>query len=245
MFKLRIATLVAGALFSSISQADFVGLNIGSNYWTPDLAGTFNSNTSAENIKTGNSVKSTASLVISLEHPIPLIPNIKFQNRDLSSSGSDSTPGLTFNGRTFINGVSSTLDLSHKDIVLYYELLDNWVNLDLGVNLKTFNGEVTVSDNSDSSLNESISIDKTIPLLYLSARFDLPFSGFYVGADIQNLSLNESTVEDSTVMVGFEGSSGFGVEGGYKKFSLELNDVGSLNTSIKYDGLFINGYIHF
>ncbi len=241
MFNPRIATLLASTLFSSISYADFVGLNIGSTYWNPDLKGTFNSD-SNNNIQAGKDVKTATSLMISLEHPIPLLPNIKFQNRDLNSSGTDSTAGLTFNGTTFNNGVSSTLDLSHKDIVLYYELLDNWVNLDLGVNLKTFDGEVTVSDNSK---NESISIDETIPLLYLSARFDLPFTGFYLGADFQNLSLDNNVIEDSTLKVGFETSSGFGVEGGYKKFSLELDDASNLNTAIEYDGLFINGYIHF
>jgi len=242
MSRSRIALLITSSLFSTLTYADFVGLNIGSGYWTPSLVGTFHSNTSNNNINAGDSVDSKPSFVISFEHPIPLLPNIKFQNRALNSSSSDSTTGITFNGATFNNGVSSTLDLSHNDLVLYYELLDNWVNLDFGLNLKTFDGEVTVSDNTQ---NESISIDETIPLLYLSARFDLPFSGFYIGANIQNLSLSDSTIEDSTVKLGFEASSGFGIEGGYKKFSLDLKDASSLNTTIEYDGLFINGYIHF
>jgi len=243
MSRSRMATLLASALFSTLAHADFVGLNIASGYWNPDLTGTFSSSSSNDSINVGNALDPKLSFTVSFEHPIPLLPNIKFQNRGLSSSGADATAtNISFNGKTFTNGISSTLDLSHNDLVLYYELLDNWVNLDLGLNLKTFDGAVTVSDNIK---NESITIDETIPLLYVSARFDLPFTGFYVGADIQNLSLNNSSVEDSSVKLGFEASSGFGIEGGYKKFSVNLNDVGQLNTALKYDGLFINGYFHF
>lgn len=238
----RIATLITALLFSASSQADFVGLNIGSNYWTPDLTGTINSSSNANNINLNSSVDSKPSFTISFEHPIPLLPNVKFLNRDLNSSGTESVSNINFNGTTFNGQVSSTLDLSHKDIVLYYELLDNWVNLDLGLNFKTFDGEISISDNTN---NTSISIDETIPLVYLSARFDLPFSGFYIGADIQNISLNASSAEDSTLMIGYENSTGFGIEGGYKKFLLDLEDASKLNTAIKYDGLYINGYYHF
>ncbi len=208
------------------------------------MAGSFNSG-SDDSISIDGDVDAQASITISLEHPIPVLPNIKFQTRDLSSTGTDSDFNGKFKDESFASGgvVSSTLDLSHQDIVLYYELLDNWVNLDLGINLKTFDGEATVSNNSDGS--STITIDETIPLLYLSARIDLPFTGFYVGADIQNLSLNDSAIEDSTILVGYETSSGFGIEGGYKKFSLNLDDVSSLNTTIEYDGLYINGYFHF
>lgn len=242
MLSPRIAALLVATLCSPISQADFVGLNIGSSYWSPDLAGSFNSNNS-DGVNIDGGVDAKTSITISLEHPIPLLPNIKFSNRDLNSSGTDSSGTINFNGQNFVGGVSSTLDLSNKDIILYYELLDNWVNLDLGLNLKTFDGEATVSNNNNGS--SSITIDETIPLLYLSARIDLPFTGFYVGADIQNLSLNDSSIEDSTLMVGYEASSGFGIEGGYKKFSLNLDDVSNLNTTIEYDGLYINGYFHF
>lgn len=239
----RIAALFTTLLCSTSSSADFVGLNISSSYWTADLAGSFNSSSSVNNINIDSSTDAEASFAISFEHPIPALPNFKFQNRSLNASGSDPSANINFNGQNFNNGVSSTLDLSHKDIVLYYELLDNWVNLDLGINLKTFDGEVTVSDNSGG--NESISIDETIPVVYLSARFDLPFTGFYIGADIQNITLTDDTAEDSTLMVGYETSAGFGVEGGYKKFSLGLDDASNLNTTIEYDGLYINGYIHF
>ena len=127
--------------------------------------------------------------------------------------------------------------------MLYYELLDNWINLDLGLDLKIFDGKVTVSDQDTSA--STIDIDETIPMLYLSARFDLPATGFYIGANIQQLSLDDSSAEDSTLMVGYESKSGLGIEGGIKSFNIELDDVNNLNTNLEYDGLYFNGYIHF
>jgi outer membrane protein len=231
-------------LLSSAANADFVGLNIGTNVWTPDIKGSFNStNNSSINLQDdlGYSDKSSTSLSISFEHPIPILPNVKYQNYDLKKSSSASS-NFTFNDQAYSGQINSTLDLSHNDIVLYYELLDNWINLDLGLDLKRFDGKVSVSDTTNS---DTITVDETIPMLYLSARFDLPLSGFYVGADIQQLSVGSSSAEDSTLKVGYESKVGLGIEGGIKSFNLELDDANNLDTNLEYDGLFLNGYYHF
>ena len=108
---------------------------------------------------------------------------------------------------------------------------------------KVFDGEVSLDDGG--IINESVLIDETIPLLYLSARFDLPFSGFYIGADISGASIDDNTLEETSFMLGYESDSGLGFEGGYKKFSLELNDVTDINADLEYDGIYLNGYFHF
>lgn len=234
---------------SNTVSADFVGLNIGANHWTPDLTGSFNSSaTGSSNINISNDLglkdHSATSLSISLEHPIPLLPNIKYQGHDLnSSSNSNIGSAKTFNNTTFNAGtINSTLDLSHNEIALYYELLDNWINLDLGLDLRMFDGKVSISDSSQSN---SITIDETIPMLYIAARVDLPFTGFYIGANIQQLSIGDNSIEDSTLLVGYESKLGLGIEGGIKTFSLELDDASNLNTNLEYDGLFLNGFYHF
>lgn len=139
------------------------------------------------------------------------------------------------------NDNGTSIDLSHKDTLLYYQLLDNWIDLDMGIDLKRFDGEVELAGDSSSRLE----IDKTIPLLYLSARFNLPYDGFYIGANFNNLSLNDSNVEDSTIKLGYETNYGIGFEGGFQSFSLELDGADNLNTDLKYDGVFLNGYYHF
>lgn len=237
-----------GILHTNSSDADFVGINIGAEHWSPSLSGSFNSNNGGTSINLnddlGISDESQTSLVFTLEHPISVLPNIRYQGFALDSSGSSTLNNdLNFNGETFSSGnrVHSNFNLSHDDIVLYYQLLDNWINLDMGIDLKRFDGEVELRGNTTTRVD----VDETIPLLYLSARFDLPYSGFYIGANFNNLSLGDSSVEDSTLKLGYESNYGLGFEGGIKTFSLELDDANNLNTDLKYDGLFLNGYFNF
>lgn len=243
--------LILCAMSATVS-ADFVGLNIGVGQWMPDISGSLYSTDAGSssrfdlNSDLGYSNDTSNSFRASFEHPIPMLPNLKYQGVDLNStSNSTLNSTLTFDNKTYnINDkISSTLDLSHKDVVLYYELLDNWINLDVGLDLKKFDGKVSISDTNNNS--SSITVDETIPMLYLSARVDLPFSGLYVGANIQQLSVGDSSAKDTTLMIGYESSAGLGVEGGIKTFNLDLNNVSNLNTNLQYDGLFLNGYYHF
>lgn len=240
----KIIPLICGLAGFASAQADFVGLNIGAYAWNPDISGSFRTGSDSKirlqndlgfNDDTGNGLR------VSLEHPVPALPNVRYQTVDLSSSSrSTISSSIQFNGSTYnaAETINSTLDLSHQEIVLYYEMLDNWINLDLGVDLKMFDGEVGINDNR-------VTIDETIPMLYLSARVDLPFTGFYVGADIQQLSIGDSSADDTTLLIGYESNTGLGIEGGFKTFSLDLNDANNLDTNLKYDGLFLNGYFHF
>ncbi len=229
------------AAFAS-AQADFVGLNIGAYAWNPDISGSFKTGSDSKirlEDDLGFDDDTASGLRVSLEHPVPALPNVRYQTVDLSSSSSTTiNNNIEFDGTTYTGAINSTLDLSHQEIVLYYEMLDNWINLDLGLDVKMFDGEVGINDNH-------VSIDETIPMLYLSARIDLPFTGFYVGADLQQLSIGDSSADDTTLLIGYESSTGLGIEGGFKTFSVDLNDANDLDTNLKYDGLFLNGYFHF
>jgi len=243
LFIAAIALLVATPL-----KADFIGFTIGASYWQPELSGTFSSTGDADidlSDDLGLDDPSESTLVLTLEHPVPFLPNFRYQGIELDSSGQERLSGsITFEGETYAGGetVRSELDLSHDDLVLYYEVLDNWVNLDIGLDIKRFDGEVSLVGNTNTS---SIDIDETVPLLYLSARFDLPFSGFYVGADISTLSSGDNSVEDTTILLGYESKIGLGIEGGLKTFSVELDDADDLDTDLEYDGAFVNGFFHF
>ena len=233
------------------AEAEFIGLDIGASHWGPGLNNNYN-NPESRSIDLVDDLDldnpSQSSMMLILEHPIKALPNIKYRGHELGSSNRltlDSN--INFNGQTFSSGneVTSTYDLSHKDLVLYYQLLNNRLNLDLGVDLKSFAGEVSL----DGATRTSVEVDETIPLLYLSARYDLPNSGFYVGANINaniiDLGLSESNAQDSTIMLGYDSGSGLGVEGGFKSFSLELDEVENLNNDLEYDGVFLNGYFNF
>ena len=244
---------VAGVLillFSTNAPADIVGFSIGASYWAPELSGDFNSSGDAS-IDLSDDLDiddpSFTSAVIVVEHPIPILPNFRYQHIDLDSDGRNTlTSGITFDGVTYGAGdtVRTTFDLAHDDIVLYYEVLDNWINLDIGLDLKRFDGEVSLAGSTNPTTS-SIDVDETVPLLYLSARFDLPLSGLYLGADISTLSVDDSSADDVTIKLGYLSDIGFGIEGGIKTFSLELDDADDLDTDIEYDGTYISVFFRF
>lgn len=243
-------TAALSVMLSTPVQADVIGFRIGADYWAPDISGEFSSEGATVvdvSDDLGLDDPSNSSLVISLEHPVPFLPNFKYQSVDLDSSGRETlTRSVTFEGQTYAASetLRTTLDLTHDDIVLYYEVLDNWVNLDIGLDLKRFDGEASLVG-STNTVNSSIDIDETIPLLYLSARFDLPFSGLYLGVDLSNLSSGDNSVEDTTIKLGYESDSGFGLEGGIRRFALELDDADDLDADLEYDGAYLNGFCHF
>jgi outer membrane protein len=231
------------------AEAEFVGLNIGVH--TSQSANTFNRYSASsfdlvDDLNVNNPAQT--SMVLILEHPISVLPNIRYQGYNLySSERSDVNMEANNSGSEAIAGKTTTtgFDLNHEDIVLYYQLLNNWVDLDMGVDLKRFDGQVSQAGTTGSSID----VDETIPLLHLSARIELPVNGLYVGANINanviDLGLSQSSAQDSTILLGYESGTGLGIEGGIKSFSVELNDSDSLNTNLEYDGLFLNGYFNF
>ncbi len=237
--------LISAFLWPTIgtAEAEFIGLNISTGNWASPPSGSFDS-TDSDSFDLIDDLDvddpSQTSLTFILEHSITALPNIRYQGSQLDSA-------ISINGEAFNSGSrgSSAFDLSQDDIVLYYQLLDNWVNLDLGVDVKRLDGEVSYSGTSGNT----VSVDETIPLLYLSARFDLPLDGLYVGADINadviNLGLSESSAQDSTIMMGYKSGNGLGIEGGYRYFSLDLDNVNAPDTDLEYDAIYLNGYFNF
>ncbi|MDH3858692.1 MAG: TIGR04219 family outer membrane beta-barrel protein [Gammaproteobacteria bacterium] len=249
----RIVFAISACLGLAIgtAHADFVGFNIGASQWAPTPQNTQSYSDSdridlVDDLELENPEQS--SMVLILEHPIKTLPNFRYQGYELDSTDDASLPSdLRLNGEFLRNGngSASTVNLSQDDVVFYYQLPGKHMSLDLGVDLKSFTGEILL-DGIDGT---RISVDETIPLLYLSARYDLPNSGFYVGANINtniiDLGLSESSAQDSTIMLGYDSGNGLGVEGGFKYFSLDLNDVNQPDTELEYDGIYLNGYFNF
>ncbi len=241
-----IPALVTASLLSTAASADVLGVYAGLGNWKPDFSGNIAddngnefSTTSDANIKE----KGQSGFYIALEHPIPVIPNAMIKEQDMASSG-DSTFTGTFDGQVYTGDGSATFDLSHTDYTLYYEILDNWVNLDLGFTGRKFDGFVELEDQTTSS-EFFEKIDLTIPMLYGKARFDLPLTGLSLSAIVNYISAGGNTVSDTSLVLGYETSLGLGLEGGIRTFNLEVDDDNELNNDLEFDGAFVNLTYHF
>ncbi len=226
------------ALFSTAASADFLGIYAGGGSWKHDPSGDFSGNTGTPIDITGDlnsDAKSETYAWVAFDHPLPLIPNIRLEKTALSQSGNlGVTAGRNFNGA--VSGASS-ITLDSTDSILYYRLLDNWVNLDFGLNLRKIDGGFSIG-------NETVNFSESIPMLYLAAQFDLPFSGFSVGTDVNVVSFQGSTYNDVRLRALYEmGVIGFEV--GTRTTTLTLDDVDGINADLKFSGLMLGMFLHF
>jgi len=225
-------------LFSSAASADFLGIYAGGGSWKHDPSGDFSSNTGTPIDVSGDlnyGSKSESYAWIAFDHPLPLIPNIRLEKTSLSQSGDLAvTAGRNFNGAA--SGASS-ITLDSTDAILYYRLLDNWVNLDFGLNLRKIDGDFTVG-------SEVVNFSESIPMVYLAAQFDLPFSGFSVGADMNVISYSGSTYNDIRLRALYEmGVIGFEV--GTRTTTLTLDNVDGIDADLEFSGLMLGMFLHF
>ena len=232
--------------FGAPATADTIfGMDAGAGLWLAGPGGHIGG--TAVDVETlGLSRETNAFVYFALEHPIPLWPNLKLQHTRIASSGTGPlTRRFQLDDVEFSVGetVTTDLDLSHTDVVMYYELLDNVLSLDLGSTWRMFGGHARATGQS-GNLSESVDIDAAIPMLYGRALLELP-GGFavnvqgsligYSGNSLQDLSAHIAYAYDSAVDIG--------VEAGFRRFALELDD--DAETDVALSGPYVAVSVHF
>lgn len=225
--------------FASAS-ADTLGLYVGGGSWSHDPSGTFSSTqtgSSTIDIKSDLNVskKSESYVWMAFEHPVPFLPNIRLERSSLTNTGSTSGT-FNFNGQTTTGNFEVTL--KSTDAILYYRLLDNWVNLDLGLDVRKIDGTFALGSNN------SISVSTPVPMLYAAAEFDLPLTGLSVGADYKVVSYQGSNYSDSRLRVAYEYGV-VGIEAGVRATKIKLSDVDSVNADLDFKGVMVGAFLHF
>ena len=247
MKKIILSTIVAASL-ATVVNADFLGAEAGYAVWSPSLSGTIKGSGTGDididlQRDLGYGDKEVNSFFwASFDHPIPLIPNIKVQQTNYTTSNK-STSTVRFDGNKYGGDVASSLTLDQIDVIPYYRILDNWVNLDLGINIKTINGNIKLSSTGISPTDKDFTA--VIPMLYAKARFDVPFSGLSVEADCSYIGYDGSEFVDMKAAIVYESPIGLGLNIGYRVENLVLDDIGDTNTDIKIDGLYAGLFYHF
>lgn len=255
MKKYCIAAALSMACLAPVAQADTVlGLYVGVDGWKADNDGSFSDNNNA--LQNFNFEDETfVSYYAALEHPVPLVPNLKLKYTELELNGSTVLEDtFSFNGTDYIVGtdVNSVTDLSHIDYIFYYEIFDNdLISIDLGINAKQFDGQITVSYDSDEVFTQTETVDFSgfVPLAYGRFEAGLPFSGLSVFAEGSFLAIDDSKVQDYQMGIAWEFIDNLAVDvavkAGYRSMVLELDDVDDINTDIDASGPFAGIQVHF
>ncbi len=241
MKKSLICGLALASVFSTPVNADFLGLYAGGGVWNHSPSGGFSSTqpSSTPNIDMesdlGMTKETEGYAYVAFEHPVPLVPNVRLEVTKLTHEGAASST-INFAGQT-VNTGAAVASLDSTDVTLYWRLLDNWVNLDIGLTARKFDGEFTIG-------TASLQVTETIPMLYAAAQFDLPFTGLSVGGDINVISAGGNSLTDTRVRVLYEmGVIGF--EAGLRSTNIALDDADNVTTDITFEGVFLGAFLHF
>ncbi len=183
---------------------------------------------------------------LALEHGVPVLPNLRLQHAKIAVSGNnDLIRTIEFNGSVFdvADTVATNMELNQTDLVLYYEVLDNVISLDIGVAVRQIDGFFEIATTLEVS---RVEFEGVLPLLYAKVRADLPLTGLWVGAEVQGLGYNTSSLVDANAQIGWESRIGLGVEGGWRTYRLDLEDLDDFNNvSLDISGPYFALNFHF
>lgn len=245
MKKLLLSTTVALALVTA-ANADFIGAEVGYAAWNSSLTGDIrkgNDSLDFERDLGYGSSESNGFMWAYIDHPLPLLPNLKIQKTNFSDSatGTIQSP-VTFNG-TALGAVSATtsLTLDQVDVIPYWRILDNWVNFDLGLNIKAIDGSIEIK--ADNTARSDFSV--ILPMLYAKARFDLPFTGLSVEGDASYIGYSGNKFSDIKAGVVYETKFGLGATIGYRQQNITLEDIDDTYGDITIKGAYAGLFYHF
>ncbi|MFV1984898.1 MAG: TIGR04219 family outer membrane beta-barrel protein, partial [Thiohalomonadales bacterium] len=182
---------------------------------------------------------------IAVEHPLPIIPNIRFASTKLSNAGAGvTTVTVNIGGESFSAGtvLNTSLVLDSTDITLYYEILDNIVEFDLGLTARKLDGKFKTSS---SMITATETLDETIPMLYAALGFNLPITGLSFNAEGNFIGTSDVNHSDFLLKIKYELFSVFGIEGGYRAQKFEIDNSSSITANMKFSGVFAGIFFHF
>jgi outer membrane protein len=247
MKKIILSTLLASTLAVSVN-ADFLGAEAGYALWQSGLTGNIQNGTDTVDFEKDLGFTSSADnsfIWAYVDHPFPFLPNLKIQKTNYSDSATGTlNRNFSFAKTDLVisENATSEFTLDQTDVILYWRLLDNWVNLDIGFGLKNLNGNMKI-DTTRKHIDEDFSV--AIPLGYAKARFDLPFSGISVETDISTISYNGNKFSDIKTAVVYETFYGLGATAGYRAESVTLDDINDITVDIEVSGMYVGVFYHF
>lgn len=229
--KVRHITALALSLgLCSFAQADFIGVKGGVDYWFFD--GQTNMNKTTQNDQDLDQ-DGSAQLSISVEHPVPFIPNVKIKHGNLNAE----TDGK-------IASVANTqVDLNNSDFILYYEILDNIISVDAGVGAKVLDGEF-----KQYGLNTT-NIDEVYPIAYVAAGAKLPFTGLSAKGEASYSNFDDAKITDVQAELQYDFIDNIlvdvGAKVGYRLLNIDLDDYENRDMKFEFKGPYIGLEAHF
>jgi len=172
-----------------------------------------------------------------IEHPLPFIPNLKLGYIKLDYKGTNAVSLFSWGDiGTYSGEIDSTLGLNLTDATLYYELLDNWIEIDAGLTIRYANGSIDVTTPLEK---ENVDFSTWIPMVYAKTRFNIPATDVSLQLEANAIRYDGTTFYDYELSARYTFTMGLGLEAGYKAFHLDSDDLtAGLKTDMDFSGAF-------
>lgn len=243
-----IITLLALSL-SQLAAADFIGVYAGAGTWNHSSEGRMNHLGTDADMEKDFGFKDDYSnyFYIAVEHPFPLIPNIRISRFNLETKGNKTVTAsseFTFAGTAYTagNNISSELHWDEDDTLLYYEFLDIIVSFDLGIGVKNIDGELSVTS---GGVTNTLKIEETLPIVYAMASVMIPGTGISFTIDKTQTFLGDAEIVQTNTKLSYETAFMLGVEAGYRTSTMKLDNFNTITGQVEFTGPFANLLFHF
>ncbi len=235
---IQVKKVVPYLLLFTLSQlhADTAGGEISLGFFNhqPNGKASYKGNTVDIEDTLGFSEEQDIFLKAYLEHPLPLLPNIKLGYTELSHGGSSSVIDFTWGEHTYNSEIESSLSLDMTDVTLYYEFLDNWAETDAGFTLRYISGDMCVQSSRSSDVAD---FSAWVPMLYGKVRLALPVTDLSFQIEANAISYWDITAYDYELSARYTLAMGVGLEAGYKAFHMDSDAlVNGFDTNVDFSG---------
>ena len=226
------------------SNADTLSISAGGGIWNTSSSGTFGKTTDPTQVDVKDNLfwgdESQGYLFATLEHFVPIIPNVKLVYTKVDQSGSGNTD-FDYDGENYTGTVSNDFSLKTMDLIAYYEVLDNVVSLDIGLNIRKLDTDFSITSTGNSTTD---SFSETVPMLYALVGAS-PIPDLIISGEISYVAFSGSSVSDITAKVAYTTNFFVGFEAGYRSQKYEFDDVSGNDANLTIDGLFAGAYVKF
>lgn len=228
----RVIIFILAVLPLSAAQSDTLfGLYAGAGAWQQDYSGVVDSGTSMVDLEDDLGLGNDNSMVLyaAMEHGLPLLPNLRGQFLKLDVQGNNIlSRTIDFNGETFsaTEPLGTIIDLTQRDAVLYYQVIDQAVSFDFGMVVSLMKGSVEMASQAERS---EAKFNEVVPMLFMKMRADIPRTGFWLGAQAQGVTYDGNKVAEFDAQIGWESKAGIGFEAGYRAVQIEFNNFDDID----------------
>ena len=217
-----VSTTGCAAFLGGISlhtQADVIGVKASASAWQAQVQ------SAAEHLPR----KTSAMLSLAVEHPVPLLPNAKLRYTALEHNQNS-------------NNNLQEIQLQQTDAILYYELLDNIIQVDAGLAANQLNGE-------QRRMQSTEKFAQTRPSAYVAVAAKLPFTGWRVqsealygnsfGTELRDLQAEiQYDVIDNPVL-------DIGAKIGYRQLQVSFSQNRLAGATLEFTGPYVGVDLHF